>query len=415
LKMKNRLIVLLLAISLVMGLKLPAHAQNHYRVTDLGPLQGGTFSVTNGVNNKGWVSGTSSLSDNTEHAILWRGGVTNDLGTLGGANSAANVGPNQKGQVVGEAETSTPDPNGEDFCGFLAMGFQSTGASCLPFLWQDGAMSALPTLGGNNGDIEQINNRGVAAGVAESSTPDPNCPAPQALQFKPAVWEKGKIQELPTVAGDPDGFAFAVNDSGQVVGGSGICSNPNPFLTFLPIQPVHAVLWEQGTVTDLGNFGGATGNWAIMVNNRGEVVGQSDLAGDTAFHGFLWTRQSGLQDLGTLPGDVASGALAINDGGEVVGVSLDANFNLHAVIWQKGASGPVNLNDLVDEGGGLYLQLAFDINSRGEIVGQAMQTSTGEIHGFLATPDTQSMMCRGKCPLVGNPVLCASEVIVSWR
>ncbi len=94
-----------------------------YTVTDLGTLPGGTFSNTAGINNKGWVTGTAGLPDNTEHAVLWRRGLMKDLDTLGGPNSAANVGPNERGEVVGEAETSTPDPNGEDFCGFVAMGF----------------------------------------------------------------------------------------------------------------------------------------------------------------------------------------------------------------------------------------------------------------------------------------------------
>ncbi len=245
-------------------------------------------------------------------------------------------------------------------------------------------MTALPTEG-NNGAAEQINNRGEVAGLAENSTRDPACPAPQLFQFKPVMWDAdGDVHELPTGNSDPDGIALGINDNGQVVGGSGICTTPNPFLTFLPIELIHALLWEKGTVTDLGSLGGATGNWAIMANNQGEVVGQSDLRGDTTFHGFLWTKQRGIHDLGTLPGDVASGALGINDRGEVVGVSADANFNLRSVLWENGV--PVDLNTLIPAGSPLLLQLAFDINSRGEIVGQALHKSTREHHAFLATP-----------------------------
>jgi hypothetical protein len=78
----------------------------------------------------------------------------------------------------------------EDFCGFKALGLPSAGNTCLPFLWQNGAMTALPTLGGNNGAVNQINKNGEMAGLAESATPDPGCPAPQVLQFKPAMWAK---------------------------------------------------------------------------------------------------------------------------------------------------------------------------------------------------------------------------------
>ena len=73
-------------------------------------------------------------------------------------------------------------------------------------------MTGLQTLGGNNGTANQINNLGQAAGTAENSTSDPACPAPQVLQFKPVVWENGRVQELPTSIGDPEGVAFAINN-----------------------------------------------------------------------------------------------------------------------------------------------------------------------------------------------------------
>ena len=58
------------------------------------------------------------------------------------------------------------------------------------------------------------------------------------------------------------------------------------------------------------------------VNNRGEVAGASDLAGDAIFHGFLWTKETGrMQDLAPFSPDVYSVGLAINDPGVVVGGS----------------------------------------------------------------------------------------------
>src|SRR5579863_10674572 len=190
-------------------------ATTHYTVTDLGTLGGGTFSQPFFINRYGLVSGSATLPDGNQHAVLWLDGLTGDIGApgLGGPNSIA-FGDNERFQSAGEAETSTPDPNGEDFCGF------GTHLTCLPFLWQDGKMVQLPTLGGNNGEATAINNRGKVAGFAENSTPDPGCPAPQVLQFKPVVWEKGVIHKLPTVADDPDGVAQQINDYGEVVGGS---------------------------------------------------------------------------------------------------------------------------------------------------------------------------------------------------
>jgi probable HAF family extracellular repeat protein len=352
-----------------------------YTVTDLGTLSGGNFSQPFFINRYGLVSGSSSLADGSQHATLWLDGLMGDIGApgLGGPNSIA-FGDNERFQSAGEAETSTPDPNAEDFCGF------GTHLTCLPFLWQDGKMVQLPTLGGNNGAANAISNRGKVAGFAENSTPDPGCPAPQLLHFKPVVWENGLIHKLPTAGGDPDGIAYNVNDNGEVVGASGTCTTFNPnFLNSL--LAVHALLWENGKATDLGNLGGATGqaggNAAYAINNRGEVVGSSDLAGDTTFHAFLWTRKTGMEDLGTLSGDVASNSISINDGGSVVGFSLDANFNPRAFLWRKGRM--TDLNTLIVGDSPLYLLTGCSINSRGEITGLGL-TSSGEIHTYLASP-----------------------------
>ncbi len=231
-----------------------------------------------------------------------------------------------------------------------------------------------------------ISSRGEVAGFAENSTPDPGCPAPQVLRFKPVVWEKGVIRKLPTFGGDPDGVAEQINDNGQVVGGSGTCTTFNTIYLY-NLVPVHALLWEKGKATDLGNLGGKTGqaggNIALDVNNQGQVVGNSDLPGDTTFHAFLWTRRTGMQDLGTLSGDVASLSISINDASSVVGASLDANFNLRAFLWEKGVM--TDLNTLIVGNSPLYLLSGCSINSRGEITGLGL-TSTGEIHTYLATP-----------------------------
>jgi probable HAF family extracellular repeat protein len=127
------------------------------------------------------------------------------------------------------------------------------------------------------------------------------------------------------------------------------------------------LLWQRdGTVIDLGNLGGtgqapALGNWAISINEQGQVVGSSD-RGDGTNHAFLWTRQTGMQDLGTVPGDTNSGAIGINDEGDVVGVSSDSSGNLRAFVRQNGVL--TDLNTLIPAGSPLYLLLANSINSR---------------------------------------------------
>ena len=168
--MKSRTLILVAAMTLLIvpaiPLRLAAQEQQQmkqlprYTVIDLGTL-GGAFSDGQSINNKGWVTGTAQLSGNTaQHGFLWQEGVKTDLGSLGGPNSGAGFvgGLNDRGQAVGHAETSTPDPLGEDFC------FFGTHLVCLPFLWQDGVMTPLPTLGGNNGAANGVNNQGRVVG-----------------------------------------------------------------------------------------------------------------------------------------------------------------------------------------------------------------------------------------------------------
>src|SRR5271157_1682020 len=177
-----------------------------YVVVDLGTL-GGSFGLAFGINDRGQAGGFANLSgDKAQHAFVYANGVMTGLGTLGGPNSFAYEGPTAALQAGGLAETSTPDPNGEDFCGY------GDNLICLGFSWQNGVMTPLDTLGGNNAAGGGINDRGQIAGYAENSTPDPNCPPPQVLQFKPVVWTNGQIQALAVYPGDPEGAAFWINN-----------------------------------------------------------------------------------------------------------------------------------------------------------------------------------------------------------
>jgi probable HAF family extracellular repeat protein len=347
----------------------------HYTVTDLGTLGGG-FSLAYGINNKGQVAGFSTLSGNTAgHSFVFENGLMTDLGTLGGPNSQSFANLNQATQVAGSAETTTSDPNGEDFCGF------GTHLICLGFVWQNGTMTPLDTLGGNNGQAAAINERGRLAGYAENAIPDKNCPPPQVLHFRSVVWDQGGVHSLPLYKGDSDGAAFWINNRGDVVGASGSCAAYNPDLG-LPLQATHALLWTHGWVFDLGNLGGKINNSALAINDLGDVIGASDLPGDTYQHAFLW-REGRMHDLGTLKGDVISAALGINDSGQVTGVSIDASGNLRAFLWQNGTMS--DLNSLVSADSPLYLLHGFGINSAGQIVGFGADSS-GDVHAFLATP-----------------------------
>src|ERR1700730_2509053 len=234
-----------------------AVAQASYKVTDLGSEGTDNLGCAMSVNNEGWTeimagSLPPGEQDNrfgtllSGRALIGIAGFKFDLGTLGGQNTWMNWGEiTDFGQIVGYSETSVPDPNGEDICGF------GTHLTCRPFLWQLFRMSALPTLGGNNGQASAINNGGQIVGFAENGTVDSTClPGTTNNRIQlPVLWEKGnhgiyKAQALPT-GSDPDGDAFWINDRGQAVGETGTCGGAT----------IHAVSWENGTVSPLPDFG----------------------------------------------------------------------------------------------------------------------------------------------------------------
>ena len=362
-----------------------------YTLIDLSTPPGDTFAQATGLNNNRLVTGLETGSDGIQHAVLWYMGLGLKL-NIGapGLNSGA-FGVNDLGEVEVQAESTAKDPNNENFCAY------GTGLKCSPFLWQGGALIPLPLLGGNNGTVGQINNRGELAGIAETGIRDPNCPTavtvagtgPQFLDYEAVVWGPGPgaMRKLSPLPGDTVGIALWINDNSQAVGSSGTCAN-----SVLPplAYGSHAVLWEKdGTVTDLGNLGGAVANIGLSINNQGQVTGASSLtANSTPGNGtnaFLWTKGMGMRNLGTLPGDAASGGQDINDAGEVVGLSIDASGNPRAFVWQNGVM--TDLNTLVPANSSLFLLDAGAINSRGDIVGFGA-TGKGDVHPFLAIPNS---------------------------
>jgi probable HAF family extracellular repeat protein len=248
-------------------------------------------------------------------------------------------------------------------------------------------MSALPTVGGNNGQASAINNSGQVAGYAENGIVDSTCPAGTTNNRidLPVLWNKdtGKYnaQALPTIGSDPDGVAFGINNQGQAAGYSGTCTTAN-----------YAVVWENGIATPLQNLGDP-GGIAYAINSHGQIVGQAVNSDGTPL-AALWQNNTVTSLGGLLPGDVASFATSINNQGQVVGSSFNSsNSWSRGLIWQNGVT--IDLNTLFPASAHLFVISASNINDSGQIAGMAVEMSgphAGNIvHAFLATPVDENM------------------------
>ena len=332
------------------------------------------------------------------HTFQWRNGLLTDLGALPGTNTSCALWISGNGLIAGASETGATDP--------LA-GFPAAQA----VLWRNNSLVSLGTLGGYESFAISVNDRGQAVGASTNTIPEDNG---LGDQLHATLWENGRIRDLGTLPGGTDSFAVVVNDRGQVMGASTASPQPgsiffwengvmraipntiggtgeNPF--FMNNRAMilgnagiagdiafHPFIWYRGVMTDIGTFGGDNGD-AVWVNELGQVVGTADLPGDVMHHAYLWQRGH-KADLAPLPGDLCSTALAINESGQVVGRSSDCTNGV-ASIWENGRV--ADLNQLVEPGSGLNLIRAWNINDRGEIVGEAL-LDNGDEHAFLLKP-----------------------------
>jgi probable HAF family extracellular repeat protein len=351
------------------------------------PTLGGSRNRPSGISNSGLIAGFVNRPGNaTRVAAFWRGTSLDTLGTLGGPNSIVQwPGVSNNGFIAGISETAALDPLHEEWSctAFLP---SVTGHICVGFVWHDGVMTALPTLGGNQGFATSINSSGQVVGWAETPVHDPTCNAPQVLQFRAVMWDtkKGTMRELRPLPGDSTSAATGINNRGQAVGISGECD-----IAVGQLSARHSVLWENDTVINIGDLGGDAWHTPMDIDDAGDVVGFSNPRGvvgiDFNPHAFLWTKATGIQDLRTLPGDANSQALGVNSSHQVVGVSSGA-LN-RAFLWENGVM--QDLNGLVGSGFPDLLIVAQHINEDGVIVGRAVLHGTNIQVPFVATPVSQ--------------------------
>jgi probable HAF family extracellular repeat protein len=136
---------------------------------------------------------------------------------------------------------------------------------------------------------------------------------------------------------------------------------------------------------DLGNLGTGTTH-PFGINDSEQIVGWSLTGGSQRIHAFLWENGQ-MRDLGTSPGGYAS-AFGINELGQIVGSGNiipgdDPRGPHHAFLWEDNQM--IDLNRLLLPNSSWLLENARDINYRGQIVGFGTNPA-GERYAFLLTP-----------------------------
>jgi probable HAF family extracellular repeat protein len=388
-------------VSLAAVIALPAGAadDHRYRLVDIGAFGGpnSQFSTPSSrvIDNRGVSTGVADTTtpDPTcfydclvDRAFVRRGNVTTELAPLAAGLSSFPDSISEEGElIVGQSQIRTVDP--------------LTGAPELRgTLWREGQVVDLGTVGGNASIAYAVNHRGEIVGAATNGTPDPFasavmtscfkiptsvCPgatfafgalfSPSSTETHAVVWQRGVRRDLGTLGG-PDSVAALINERGDVAGWSYTSFTADPS-TGVPV--VDGFFWsaEDHTLTDMGGLGGTFAS-TYWMNNRGQVTGAANLAGDTATHPFVWSKAKGMRDIGTLGGNFGHPDW-INDAGDVVGTAETAT-NLHrAFLWRDGKM--INLGTI----GADRDSEATSINTRGQVVGFSGVFGVADLHGFL--------------------------------
>ena len=328
-----------LSFALALGLPPTASAQQSgYTITDLGPasphrslpwFDGDYYVSTVSMNAAGDVVAATPTASGNTHAALFHNGQVIDLGTLGGLNSEA-TGINNLGQIVGDSQTA----NG----------------SAHAFLYSNNVMTDLGTLGGPNSYAIAINDSGQIVGNSDLADGTSHAflyaagvmtdlGAVSAVSINASgqilvgdssfasVYSNGAMQPLPLPQCNGSAFqygaAYAMNDSGEVVGeawawyGGLLCDD--------------AILISGGQAKDIGFWVLPMGySTAIAINGLGHILGKgwtycertvcdqeyTFLDGAVLFYALSTPDSSGWSSL------LGS---AINDAGQIAGIGYNAS------------------------------------------------------------------------------------------
>jgi probable HAF family extracellular repeat protein len=179
-----------------------AFLMNGSAMTDLGTLPAGISSAAYGINNAGVIVGVADIDGQHNHAVSWVRERIVDLGTLANGTISSARAINDRGQIAGFGDTPT---------GFHA------------FLYAEGVMLDLGTLGSAPSAASGINNRGDVVGVSNNHA---------------FLWRHGRMTDLGTLLPLGSNWvlldAFSINDRGQIACSARRKGEPTHLLLLTP-------------------------------------------------------------------------------------------------------------------------------------------------------------------------------------
>lgn len=398
-----------------------------YRLTELRTEQS-TSSRAYAINNTGQIIGYVTVGAE-HHAAYWHNGAATDLHAtvhfdlthpydLFDQGYSEAFGISSAGQIVGTARTSIDCPPSVTLTNAFLL--RPAVQTDLATPYAGDALTNLHALGppctAYDSAAIGISNANHVVGWADTGDAiHAFLVTPVGGQFyrdePPEDLVNDLMVDLGTLAAsDPVSAATAVNDSGHVTGYSYTTAGGRAAYRAYLITPLDGDLdgvadtWFAGAngvntlMTDLGTLGGLN-SWGRAINNRNQVVGESDVdapTGEHYTHAFLWSAGQ-MTDLGTLRSDPAAGFSAasdINDAGVVVGWAENDAGQRRAFRYENGVMEDLNeLLYLVNDQGQplptrLVLTEARGINEDGLIVGWATVGPGADAAtvGFLLTP-----------------------------
>ena len=294
-----------------------------------------TFSSAAAINNLDQVVGSyytidTSTNQQVGHAIYWTNNNFIDLGIGGssGGNSIA-LAINDSGQVVGGQSgvgsawdatlwsngttTNILRSNSTQVYGSAINSSGQIGVAGQVFHYPQNVIASLPL----QAYISDINNSGQIVGYTGGS--------PSAVLFNPSgnySWTSNILESL----GGNFSAARSINNSGQVVGVSEVTPNTNL---------MHAVLWQNGTISDLGS------GEATSINSSGQIVGASANRATLWSNGNVIDLNSYLSSSVKTEGWVLNYAPAINDNGSIVGEASNSLLGITSQAFLLQSVNPV--------------------------------------------------------------------------